>query len=122
DLLFNITRGLPRSEDSVVFLTNHDLERNKDMSSLLTYAADPKLYMLAEVYMLAWPFGYPQLYSGYQFTDYDQGPPVDSNRRTLPVLNNDNQCRAPFTCEHRRPEVAAMVDFRNQTDKVFNLT
>jgi alpha-amylase len=121
DLLYNITRELPKSEDSVVFLTNHDLERNPDQSSLLSYGRDRQRYILGEVYMLAWPFGYPQLYSGYSFSDYDQGPPLDSNLKTRPILDGNDQCQGPWTCEHRRPEVAAMVDFRNQTDQVFNL-
>lgn len=122
DLLFNITRGLPSSENSVVFLTNHDLERSPDLSSLLTFAQDETLYRLAQIYMLAWPFGYPQLYSGYNFNSFDQGPPVDSQRKLHPVLDQNGQCQGPWTCEHRLQEVAAMVDFRNQTDRVFQLT
>jgi alpha-amylase len=122
DKLFNITRDLPASEDSIVFMTNHDVERSAAQDSLLNYSSgEQQLYMLAQIYMLAWPFGYPQLYSGYKFSSFDQGPPMDQNRHTLPILDGNDKCQGPWTCEHRRQEIAAMVDFRNQTDKVFNL-
>jgi len=122
NILYEIHRNLPRSEDSIVSLTNHDLERSPDLSSVLTFTGDSQLYLLAQIYMLAWPFGYPQLYSGYQFKSYDQGPPLDQNRKLNPVLDKNGNCQRPWTCEHRSHEVAAMVDFRNQTDKVFSLT
>ncbi|MEK2687482.1 alpha-amylase [Bdellovibrio sp. GT3] len=117
--LLNLSRGLPDSEHSLVFVTNHDLERTGDGNILRYTGADHNVYRLAQIYMLAYPYGYPQVYSGYDFTSYDQGPPIGPNLRTLNVLANDNTCVAPWTCEHRLPEVAAMVNFRNQTDKAF---
>lgn len=122
DGLYNITRDLPDSSESIVFLTNHDIERSKDQYALLSYNTERDLYMLAQIYMLAWPFGYPQVYSGYTFQSFDQGPPLQANLRTRPVLDQNDRCQAPWTCEHRSRELAAMVDFRNQTDKVFQLT
>lgn len=122
DGLYNITRDLPDSADSVVFLTNHDIERFPDQYSLLNYTSSRDLYLLAQIYMLAWPFGYPQVYSGYTFSSYDEGPPLQKDLRTKPILDENNRCRAPWTCEHRDRTLAAMVDFRNQTDKVFSLT
>lgn len=123
DALYNITRGFPDSTKSIVFMTNHDLERNADQSSLLSpTSADPNTYLLSQVYMLSWPFGYPQLYSGYNFKTYDDGPPVDANLKTLPVLAADGSCQAPWTCEHRSPQIAAMVDFHNQTATAFTMT
>lgn len=121
DQLFNIPRDLPESTKAVVFATNHDLERNGD-GSLLRYQNNPTLYRLSQIFMLAWPYGYPQLYSGYDFVQYDQGPPVDENRHALPVLDRQGNCVAPFTCEHRLPEIAPMVQFRNSTYGNFNLS
>ncbi|WP_246845327.1 alpha-amylase family protein [Bdellovibrio sp. NC01] len=119
DGLLHIGENFPASNDSIVFVTNHDLERTGDPYILKYSSEDQKLYRLAQIFMLAWPFGYPQVYTGYDFTNYDDGPPLNEQLRTLPVLSSQNQCTAPFTCEHRLPEVAAMVDFRNQTDGSF---
>jgi len=119
--LLNISWGFPRSEDSIVFLTNHDLERLKDRGILSFNTDQQTLYRLAQIFMLAWPYGYPQLYSGFQFQDTEEGPPLDENLRTRDILNSENRCNKPWTCEHRLPEVAAMVDFRNQTDRAFSI-
>ncbi|WP_374029094.1 alpha-amylase family protein [Bdellovibrio bacteriovorus] len=117
--LQNIAQGFPASIDSIVFVTNHDLERT---GNILSYnGSEQNLYRLAQIFMLAWPFGYPQLYSGYAFNNPEQGPPLAADYSTLPILDAGNQCHAPWTCEHRLPEVAAMVDFRNQTDKAFTI-
>ena len=79
------------------------------------------LYRLANIFMLTWPFGYPQLYSGYSFNDFDEGPPLGADLTTLPILDSQNNCRSPWTCEHRQPEIARLVDFRNQTDRAFKV-
>jgi alpha-amylase len=118
DTLQYIANGFPRSEDSVVFITNHDLERT-DANSVLSYNADRKLYRLAQAFMLAWPFGYPQLFSGYKFSNYDDGPPLIENFMSHPVMDAVGNCQAPFTCEHRAPEIANLVYFRNVTNDAF---
>ena len=107
------------SSDAITFLTNHDLERGQ---SVLSYNwNEGRSYILAQVFLLAWPYGYPQLYSGYKFTDREVGPPMDATLHTLPILDDQNNCRAPWTCEHRHRTVAAMVDFRNQTVGSFSV-
>jgi alpha-amylase len=117
--LINVARGMPDSDHSIVFVTNHDLERTGDANILRYTGNDHYTYRLAQIFMLAYPYGYPQVYSGYDFNSYDQGPPLGSDLRTLGILAQNNTCVAPWTCEHRLPEVAAMVNFRNQTDKAF---
>jgi len=77
------------------------------------------LYRLAQIYMLAWPYGYPFLYSGYSFSNNEQGPPLNLDFSTTPILDSNLQCQAPWTCEHRLPEIPPMVDFRNQTNGAF---
>ncbi len=119
--LFHIDQNLPASTDSIVFATNHDLERTGDYDILKFSSDDQKLYRLGQIFMLAWPYGYPQVYSGFNFASYDDGPPLDGNLRTLGILNAQDKCQAPWTCEHRLSEVAAMVDFRNQTDRAFSV-
>jgi alpha-amylase len=121
--LLHLADGFPASDLAVVFVTNHDLERE---GGVLSYNSDQQeIYRLAQIFMLAWPYGYPQLYSGYQFNDKEAGPPLGADFRTLDVFDSQNQhslvCKAPWTCEHRLREVAAMVNFRNLTDKAFHV-
>lgn len=121
ELLRYVEWGFPASSDSIVFLTNHDLERWN--SGVLSYnGSNQDLYRLAQIFLLSWPFGYPHLYSGYAFTDTEVGPPLSPDLSTSSILDNKNHCRAPWTCEHRAPEIPAMVDFRNQTDKAFGVS
>lgn len=116
--LLSIGQDLPASENTIVSLTNHDLERTGH--NILSFnSSDQRLYRLAQVFMLAWPYGYPQVYSGFQFSRYDDGPPVTSDLKSYPTMDENFRCLAPWTCEHRLPEIAAMVDFRNQTNRSF---
>lgn len=121
DLLKNIAQSFPASEKSIVSITNHDLERH-DATTLSYNGSEQHLYRMAQIFMLAWPYGYPQVYSGFRFDNFDQGPPVDATYHTLPVLDANSNCQGPWTCEHRLHEVAAMTDFRNLTNQAFNVT
>lgn len=114
-----MTKYMPDSMDSVVLIDNHDLQRSADRSMLLSAQYDDKEFDLAQVFMLTYPFGYPQLYSSYKFSSYDQGPPVDNNFFTLPILDKNLECRAPWFCEHKRPYVNNLVRFRNYSNKEF---
>jgi alpha-amylase len=110
----------PDSQDAVVFIENHDLQRSAwTRNQLVSFQTTPELAALAHVFMLAWPYGYPQVMSSYKFQDYNDGPPVASNRQTLPILAPNAQCYSPWLCEHRSPEVAPMVQFRNLTNSNF---
>ncbi len=89
------------SGKSAVFVANHDTERGGDT---LTYK-DGANHTLAHVFMLAWPYGSPDVHSGYEFTDRDAGPP------------NGGQVNACYSdgwkCQHAWPEIKGMVKFRN---------
>jgi alpha-amylase len=115
----SMTNYLPASADSVVFIDNHDLQRSSDRSMLISAQYDQEVFDLAQVFMLTYPFGYPQLYSSFKFKNYDDGPPVDSHLMTLPVLDDHFNCLAPFICEHKKSYVNALVNFRNKSDKNF---
>ncbi|GAA2660393.1 alpha-amylase family protein [Streptomyces vastus] len=95
--------GYMSSGVSGVFVDNHDTERN---GSTLNYKQGAN-YTLANVFMLAWPYGAPDINSGYEFTDTDAGPP------------NDGQVSAcwqdGWKCQHNWPEIKSMVAFRNAT-------
>jgi len=94
---------LAPSDRAVVYVDSHDSQRD---GSTLTYADGP-LYRLAQVFLLAWPYGRPMLMSGFEFTGFDDGPPADAGGRTRPVRCGPGA----FVCEHRA--VAGMVGFRN---------
>ncbi|MFD8488526.1 carbohydrate-binding module family 20 domain-containing protein [Streptomyces sp. NPDC059712] len=93
--------GYLPSDRAAVFVTNHDTERNGET---LTYK-DGAAYTLAHVFMLAWPYGSPDVHSGYEFTDHDAGPP------------NGGQVNACYSdgwkCQHAWREISSMVGFRN---------
>nr|WP_030364585.1 alpha-amylase family protein [Streptomyces roseoverticillatus] len=84
-----------------VFVDNHDTERGGDT---LTYK-DSADYTLASVFMLAWPYGSPDVHSGYEFTDRDAGPP---NGGAVNACWQDG-----WKCQHKWPEIRSMVGFRN---------
>lgn len=107
--------GLAPSEKAVVFIDNHDKQRgHAGGGNYLTYKNN-RLYDLANVFMLAYPYGTPQVMSSYAFSDPDQGPPADAQGNTTPVYQNGQvNCFGEWVCEHRHPAIAAMVDFRNQ--------
>ena len=99
------------SGDALVFIDNHDNQRGHGAGEPLTYK-DGGLYRVANVFMLAWPYGRPKLMSSYAFDDSDVGPPQDEGG-TLRVHDDDGGCRAEWVCEHRWPAIAGMVGFRS---------
>lgn len=93
--------GYMPSGQAGVFVDNHDTERGGDT---LNYK-DGSSYTLASVFMLAWPYGSPDVHSGYEWTDRDAGPP---NGGTV------NACYADgWKCQHAWREISSMVAFRN---------
>ncbi|MFJ2441968.1 carbohydrate-binding module family 20 domain-containing protein [Streptomyces sp. NPDC087658] len=100
---FGESWGYMESGRSAVFVDNHDTERGGDT---LSYK-DGATYTLANVFMLAWPYGSPDVHSGYEFTDRDAGPP---NGGTVSACYSDG-----WKCQHAWREVASMVGFRNAT-------
>ena len=99
--------GFLPADKAVVFIDNHDLQRGHAGDGVLNYKHG-ELYDLANVFMLAWPYGYPKVMSSYQFEDGDQGPP-----ESRPITNG--KCSEGWVCEHRRVERTGMVGFRKVT-------
>ncbi|MDJ0382967.1 carbohydrate-binding module family 20 domain-containing protein [Streptomyces sp. G-G2] len=93
--------GYLPSGQAAVFVDNHDTERGGDT---LNYKAGAS-YTLASVFLLAWPYGSPDVHSGYEFTDRDAGPP---NGGAV------NACYADgWKCQHAWREISSMVGFHN---------
>ncbi|MFJ1702170.1 carbohydrate-binding module family 20 domain-containing protein [Kitasatospora sp. NPDC088346] len=93
--------GLLGSGQARTFVDNWDTERN---GSTLTYRYGNS-YTLANVFMLAHPYGAPNVYSGYAFSGHDDGPP---NGGTVNACYQDG-----WNCTHAWRQVANMVGFRN---------
>ncbi|GAA4901342.1 carbohydrate-binding module family 20 domain-containing protein [Tessaracoccus lubricantis] len=81
------------SEQAYTFVTNHDTERNRQT---LSYK-DPDKYHLANVLLLAVPYGTPVLYGGYAFSDPDAGAP-QADGVVTPV-----DCAEPGAIEYPEP-------------------
>ncbi|MFC4062425.1 carbohydrate-binding module family 20 domain-containing protein [Planomonospora corallina] len=89
------------SDRAVTFVDNHDTERN---GSTLNYKYGAA-YKLANVFMLAWPYGTPRVYSGFTWDDKEAGPPSANGG-----FVTDTDCgNGRWTCFHR--QVTGMVGF-----------
>jgi alpha-amylase len=103
------------SDKAVVFLQNHDTQHQGGISY-----RDGAIFRLANVWMLAQPYGYPSILSSYAFSypsGNSMGPPSDAAGNT-----NDLTCASSletaaigqWVCEHRDPSIARMVGFRRR--------
>lgn len=104
--------GFLPSSSAVVFVDNHDNQRGHGGAGNVITFEDGRLYDLANVFMLAYPYGYPKVMSSYDYHgDTDAGGP------SVPVHNNGNlECfGSNWKCEHRWGYIAGGVDFRNNT-------
>ncbi|MGO2497629.1 MAG: starch-binding protein [Vibrio litoralis] len=109
--------GMLPSDSAVVFVANHDDERHNE-GATLTHLDVGDLYYIGNIFMLAYPYGYPKVMSGYYFGgNFDQGPPSSG-------ANFGNACGfdgGDWVCEHRWRGIANMVSFRNHTANEFML-
>ncbi len=110
----NTFNGWLASSDAVVFVSNHDDQRQNTFNTL-TYKDSNALYELGEIFSLAYPYGYPKVMSSYFFDDHDQGPPANG-------ANSGDACGAGWVCEHRWRGIVNMVGFRNATINEFRVT
>jgi len=113
--VFGERAGLLPSDKTVVFIQNHDTERN---GSTLNYK-DGATNILAHEFMLAYGYGTPQVYSSFAWTDPEGSPPADANGF---VTNTD--CANGWVCIDRNKGVANMVGWHNYVGdaKVTNWT
>jgi alpha-amylase len=106
--------GLMPSDKAVVFLQNHDTQHNCGISYL-----DGNVFRLANVWMLAQPYGYPSILSSYVFVcpaGNSTGPPSDAagNTNNLTCATSlETATLGQWVCEHRDPYIRTMVSFRH---------
>lgn len=111
--------GYLPDDDAVAFVDNHDNQRGHGGGGDILTHMNPEKYRIANVYMLAWPYGWPQVMSSYYFNDTEAGPPSDSSGKT----QGPNGCKdSRWVCEHRWTAIANMVRFRRVagTEPVLN--
>ena len=97
--------GFMPSNRAGVFVDNHDTERNGETLNE-TYGST---YTLANVFMLAWPYGSPSVHSGYAVTHRDAGAPQNGDGTVRDAVCFTDGWR----CQHAWREIRNMVGFRN---------
>ncbi|XP_055692321.1 alpha-amylase-like [Lutzomyia longipalpis] len=103
------------SANAIVFVENEQNELDTWYFGRVLNYKDGKPYIMAIAFLLAHPFGNPLLNSDYEWTDPNEGPPMDDDQNILsPVINKKGTCDSPYVCQHRWPQVCSMVTFRNQ--------
>ena len=102
--VFGTASGLLPSDKTLVFVENHDTERN---GSTLSYR-DGATNTLATEFMLARGYGRPQVYASFTFTGNDDSPPSDPNG-----LITDTVCGPAWTCLDRQTGIAHLVGWHN---------
>jgi alpha-amylase len=107
--------GIMPADKAVVFLENHDTARPGTGISPVSYRA-PAIFRLANVWMLAQPYGYPSILSNYSFdittqASRDAGPPgtTPACAASLEAVTTTGQ----WVCEHRDPAIMNMIAFRH---------
>jgi len=105
--------GLMPSDKAVVFLQNHDTQHSCGIGY-----RDGNVFRLANVWMLAQPYGYPSILSSYPFicpAGNSMGPPSDAagNTNTVSCATSfESATIGQWVCEHRDPHIRNMVGFR----------
>jgi alpha-amylase len=100
-------------DKAVVFLQNHDTQHQCGLGY-----RHGSVFRVANVWMLAQPYGYPSILSSFAFNcpaGNSAGPPSDAGGNT-----NNVSCAASletatigqWVCEHRDPYLRTMVSFR----------
>jgi alpha-amylase len=105
--------GMMPSDKAVVFLQNHDTQHDCTIGYRSGMA-----FRLANVWMLATPYGYPTVLSSFAFicpSGNSMGPPSDAAGWTLNVkcaATMDVAVVGDWVCEHRDPYIRTMIRFR----------
>jgi alpha-amylase len=96
--------GMVPSTYASTFVANHDTERAGTTLSYQSGAA----YTLATEFLLAYGYGTPQVYSSFDWSAYDQGPPSDGNG-----FVTDTTCASGWECTDRVGAIARLVPWHN---------
>ncbi|MFN8571402.1 MAG: alpha-amylase family protein [Gemmatimonadaceae bacterium] len=110
----DVAWGLMPSDKAVVFLQNHDTQHDCGIGY-----RNGDTFRLANVWMLAQPYGYPSILSSFAFNcpaGNSQGPPSDADGNTKDLTcatSLETATIGQWVCEHRDPSIRNMVRFRH---------
>ena len=104
--VFGAGSGLTRSNRTVSFVQNHDLERNAN--DHLNYK-DGARNILAHEWLLASGYGDPQVYASFTWEAADQSPPATADG----LITNTDCTNGRWACVNRDPGIIAMVGWHN---------
>ena len=108
--LDEIASNLVASSKASVFVTNWDTERD---ASTLTYKDGDK-YTLATAFMLAYPYGSVNVFTGYRFTDTNAGAPgATSDSVPDTVCDASSTSGTGWTCFDRNASIIGMIGWHN---------
>ncbi|KAH9923707.1 glycoside hydrolase family 13 protein [Epithele typhae] len=100
-------KGYLPSAQANTFVTNHDSER---YTNQLSFTRSPHNgYVLANVFLLAHPYGQPSIISSYQYSNDDAGAP-NNGYGTCDGTGGTNG----WVCQHRWVAFQGMVAWRNR--------
>jgi alpha-amylase len=102
--VFGEAAGLLPSDKELVFVENHDTERN---GQNLNYKQPNNT--IANEFMLAYPYGTPQVYASFAWTTSDDSPPSNADG----MITNTDCNSAAWVCVDRHAGVKGMVGFHN---------
>jgi alpha-amylase len=103
--VFGEGSGLTPSAKTLSFVQNHDTERNGDALSYKDGATN----LIANEFLLAYPYGTPQVYSGFAWSSVDDSPPA-----TADGMITDTDCAAAtWVCIVNNQGVRNMVGWHN---------
>ncbi|KAJ6645992.1 Alpha-amylase-related protein [Pseudolycoriella hygida] len=107
--------GYLNSDDALVFVDDQDSQRgySDTLNRCLNYKSREK-YIMANAFMLAYPYGTIRLMSSYNFS-YDianDGPPMDKDENILSSVDETGNCQNGWICEHRWAPIVELIKFR----------
>ena len=109
--------GMMHTDSAVVFVDNHDNQRNHGGGGdILTYKESTP-YKKALAFGMAWDYGVFRMMSSFSFDDPDSSPPAYGDGSILePSINPDSTCGNGWVCEHRWRQLRNMACFRNNAN------
>ncbi|KAF7322481.1 CBM20 domain-containing protein [Mycena chlorophos] len=94
--------GFLASDNANAIMANQDSERTPGES--LNYTAANNAYTLGAIFLLAFNYGTPTVYSGFNFTNYDQGK-LEWKRWLCKMILMRCRCSPEFVRVHQRADV-----------------
>jgi alpha-amylase len=122
-----IRTGILKSSESITLIENHDKERDYDGDTnyALSRINNAWWYKQAIAFNLLYPFGSPLIHSGFRITYINSSysvpisAPMNSYGDLISIGEiKNNVCPDSWTCQHRWPEVAALVQTRSYLNKL----